>query len=137
MLVNGGSNEWGRTLNESQLLLPIFKTNVVFFFFFMLALLVEHSLWSSSFLSTLAYISTSIFRLSIFTHYIIQFFKFLQILIDLCGQLSCAASNSLPCRDSNPGLPSMKQTAYQCATVIVLLDCINNLKDCLHNQKTL
>ena len=35
-----------------------------------------------------------IFQSSIFTHYIIQVFKFLQILVDLCGQLSCTASIS-------------------------------------------
>ena len=136
-MVHGARNGLGRTLNESQLLLTIFKTNGFFVFF-----KCWHSLWSTPygvhlFCPPWPTFQSSIFRLSIFTHYIIQFFKFLQILIDLCGQLSCAASNSLPCRDSNPGLPSMKQTAYQCATVIVLLDCINNLKDCLHNQKTL
>ena len=38
----------------------------------------------------------SIFQSSIFTHYIIQFFKLLQILVDLCGQLSCTASNTCP-----------------------------------------
>ena len=45
--------------------------------------LFDHLLWS-------------IFQSSISTHYIIQFFKFLQILLDLCGQLSCTASNACP-----------------------------------------
>ena len=76
-----------------------------------------------------------IFESSIFTHYIIQFFKFLQILVDLCGQLSyqpyaraltARAINSnlspektLPRRDSNPPPPW-----YQASTLPIELPCL-------------
>ena len=56
--------------------------------FFMLALLVEYIF--------LTFFYGLYFNHQFFTHYIIQIFKFLQFLADLCGQLSCTASNTCP-----------------------------------------
>ena len=58
------------------------------------------------------------FNHKFFTHYITQFFKFLQILVDLCGQLSWTALNtcSLTCGYS------FKLYSLDCSCSVVLLE---------------
>ena len=58
---------------------------------------VCNSFFTPSWVYLFSHLLLPLFQLSIlFTHYITLFFKFLQILVDLCGQISCTAWNTCP-----------------------------------------